>query len=685
MIKSKLLFPLLILLSIMTACKKEDTTAGKEELKYVVDKFADLRLMQYDVPGFENLTLKQKKFIYYLSQASHSGRDIMYDQNYKHNLYIRKTLENIYLTYTGDKKSQDYEKFIVYLKRVWFSNGIHHHYGNQKFLPEFSVEYFHNLIDNSDQAGFPLQADEKIADLKQKLDKILFDPKVDEWKINPDTNADLIAGSVNNYYDYTTITKPEVDNFYKKQVNPDDPRPISYGLNSKLIKENGKLVEKVWKIGGMYSPAIEKIVFWLEKAKTVAENDKQVKWLQLLIEYYKTGDLKKFDEYSVEWVKDTDSMVDLVNGFIESYGDPLGYRASYESIVSVRDIEATKRVEAISKEAQWFENNSPIMPAHKKQNVTGVTGKVINIIANAGDSHPASPLGINLPNADWIRKEFGSKSVTLGNISNAYAKATAGSGTLEEFNLKSEVIERAKKYGDIADDLHTDMHEVIGHGSGQLEPGVASPNETLKQYQAVLEEARADLVALYYMMDKKLVDLKIFPSIDAGKVSYDDYIVNGLMRQLVRIKPGDNIQQTHMRGRQMIARWVFEKGSKDKVIEMVKQNNKIYFVINNYDKLRLLFGDLLKEVQRIKSQGDFKAAKNLVENYGVKIDPALHKEVLERYAKLNLAPYSGFLTPRLVPVIKSGEITDVKLEYDNDWIKQSLWLSKEFSFLPVYN
>lgn len=679
--KSKFLLTAIIIITIMIGCKKEEQK--KEEFMYVVDKFADLRLLQYDVPGFENLSLQQKKYVYYLSQAANTGRDILYDQNYKHNLYVRKTLENIALTYNGDKNTNEFNHFMTYLKRVWFSNGIHHHYGNQKFLPEFSFEYFTILVDNSNLNNFPLQEGETIQELKSKLEKIMFDQKYDEWRITPDTQADVVAASSNNYYE--NLTKDEVESFYKKISNANDPRPISYGLNSKLVKENGHILEKVWKIGGMYSGAIEKIVFWLEKALEVAENDIQKKWLSLLIDYYKTGDLKLFDEYNVVWVKDIDSMVDLVNGFIESYGDPLGYKASYESIVSIRDIEATKRVDAISKEAQWFEDNAPFMPQHKKEKVTGVTGKVINIVANAGDCHPATPLGINLPNADWIRKEHGSKSVTLGNIKNAYSKADASTGLLEEFYFSQESIDRAKKYGDLADNLHTDLHEVIGHGSGQLEPGVATPNETLKQYSSVMEEVRADLVALYYIIDNKMVNLGIIPSIEVGKATYDNFITNGLIRQIVRIKLGDNIQQTHMRGRQLTAKWVYEKGQADNVVEMVKRDNKTFYIVNDYNKLRNLFGELLKEVQRIKSQGDFKAAQNLVENYGVKIDYDLHKEVLDRFAKLNLAPYTGFLTPRLVPIMKGNEIIDVKLEYDNDWVKQSLWLSKEYSFLPAYN
>lgn len=679
--KIKILLSAILIISFMLGCKKEEQK--KEEFMYLVDKFADLRLLQYDVPGFENLSLQQKKYVYYLSQAANAGRDILYDQNYKHNLYVRKTLENIALTFNGDKNTNEFNQFMTYLKRVWFSNGIHHHYGNQKFLPEFSFEYFTKLVDNSNLNNFPLQEGETVTELKSKLEKIMFDQKYDEWRITPDSQADVVAASSNNYYE--NLTKNEVESFYKKISNPNDEKPISYGLNSKLIKENGNIVEKVWKIGGMYSGAIEKIVFWLEKALEVAENDIQKKWLSLLIDYYKTGDLKLFDEYNIIWVKDIDSMVDLVNGFIESYGDPLGYKASYESIVSIRDIEATKRVDAISKEAQWFEDNAPFMPQHKKEKVTGVSGKVINIVANAGDCHPATPLGINLPNADWIRKEHGSKSVTLGNIKNAYSKADASTGLLEEFYFNQESIDRAKKYGDLADNLHTDLHEVIGHGSGQLETGVATPNETLKQYSSVMEEVRADLVALYYIIDNKMIDLGIVPSIEVGKATYDNFISNGLVRQIVRIKLGDNIQQTHMRGRQLTAKWVYEKGKADNVVEMVKRDNKTFYVVNDYNKLRNLFGELLKEVQRIKSQGDFKAAQNLVENYGVKIEYDLHKEVLERYAKLNLAPYTGFLTPRLVPVMQGTDIIDVKLEYDNDWIKQSLWLSKEYSFLPAYN
>ena len=655
----------------------------QDDFKYVTEQFADLRIQRYKVPGFEDLTLRQKTLLYYLYQAALSGRDIIWDQNYKHNLYIRRTLEGIVKTYNGDRTTPEFAKFIEYTKRVWFSNGIHHHYSNKKFTPEFSKEYFRQLIAGSDEYSLPLQSGEMIDDLIKKLLPILFDPNVDPLKVNQDPKADLVKTSAVNFYE--GVTQKEVESFYSKIVDPNDQQPVSYGLNSKLVKENGEIVEKTWKWRGMYNAAIQKVIFWLRKALDYTESDQQKKTLELLIEYYETGDLKKWDEYNIEWVKDSNSFIDIVNGFIETYNDPLGYRANYESVLSFKDLDATKRIKAISDNAQWFEDNSSIMPEHKKKNVTGISAKVITVVVESGDASPSTPIGINLPNADWIRKEYGSKSVNLGNIVYSYNKAAETSGLLEEFAYSKEEIDRAKKYGALASDLHTDMHEVIGHGSGQLNPGVGQPNETLKNYASSLEETRADLVALYFIMDQKLVDIGVMPSLETGKAEYDGYIRNGLMTQLARIEPGANIEQAHMRNRQAISKWVYEKGQPDNVIEKKVKDGKTYFVINDYDKLRNLFGQLLREIQRIKSEGDYEAGKNFIENYGVKVDREIHKEVLERYKKLNIAPYAGFINPKLVPVMEGEKIIDVKIEYPEDFTEQMIYYAKEYSFLQTYN
>ena len=654
-----------------------------EEFKYETDQFADLAILRYKVPGFEELSLKQKQLVYYLYEAALSGRDIFYDQNYRHNLLIRKTLEAIVDSYKGDRKTDDFGKFMVYTKRVWFSNGIHHHYSNIKMIPDFSEEYFSELVNNSDSTKFPLSKGEKIQQLVSFLTPIIFDPKVDGKKVNLTPGEDLIKTSAVNFYG-KDLTQKEVENFYSRMEKKDDPHPIWYGLNSKLVKENAKLKEDVWKVGGMYSPAIEKIVYWLTKASSVAENDLQKRTLDKLIEYYKSGDLKTWDEYNILWTQDTLSRVDAVNGFIEVYNDPLGHKGSYESIVSIKDLVATKRIAAISKQAQWFEDHSPILDQDKKKNVVGISAKVITVVVEVGDASPSTPIGINLPNSTWIRKDYGSKSVMLGNIVDSYNRART-KGLLEEFCYSKEEIERAKKYGPLGDMLHTDLHEVIGHASGQIEPGVQSPKLTLKNYASAIEEARADLVALYYAIDPKLVEIGVTPSIETGKAEYDAYLRNGLMLQLRRIKPGDDIEEAHMRNRQMICKWVYEKGMKDNVIEKKIKDGKTYFVINDYQKLRELFGQLLREVQRITSQGDFNAAKNLIETYGVKVDPALHKEVLERWAKLHGAPYKGFINPKLVPVYNGDNITDVKIEYPDDFVKEMMDYDKNDSFLPVNN
>jgi dipeptidyl-peptidase-3 len=661
------------------------STKEKQEdnFKYVTEQFADLRIQRYQVPGFEELSLKQKKLVYYLYQAALYGRDMIYDQNYKHNLYIRRTLEGIVSTFNGDRSIPEFDKFLVYTKRVWFSNGVHHHYSNKKFIPDFSKEYFKELIDGSDDFELPLQNYETKDDLYKNLVRLLFDPKVDAVKVNMDTKYDLVKTSAVNFYE--GVTQKEVEEFYKQKVDPGDERPVEIGHNTKLLKEKGEIFERTWKANSMYAFSIQKIIFWLNKAIDVAENEQQAKALKLLVEFYETGDLKKWDEYNIEWVKDTSSVIDVVNGFIEVYNDPLGFKGTFEAIVSIKDNEATKRIEAISKNAQWFEDNSPLFPQHKKKNVRGVSAKVITVVVESGDASPSTPIGINLPNSNWVRKEHGSKSVNLGNIVYSYNKAAETSGVLEEFAYSQDEIELAKKYGALASDLHTDMHEVIGHASGQINPGIGMPNETLKNYANALEEARADLVALYYILDQKLVDIGVMPSLEVGKAEYNSYIRNGLMTQLSRIELGDNIEQAHMRNRQLVSLWAFEKGKSENIIEKKSKDGKTYFVINNYEKLRTIFGDLLKEIQRIKSEGDYEAGKALVENFGVKIDLELHKEVLERYKKLNIAPYAGFINPKLVPVMNGDDIIDVKIKYPDDFTKQMLEYAKDYSTLMTYN
>lgn len=678
------IFLLIIMGIVIMSCspeKKQDTQP--DNFKYVTEKFADLRIQRYQVPGFNQLSLKQKELAYYLYQAALCGRDIIYDQNYKHNLCIRRTLEAIVKTYRGDKSVPEYAKFMEYTKRVWFSNGIHHHYASKKFLPEFSKEYFAELIHGSDVHELPLQDKEKPDDLIKKLTPIMFDPNIAPMKVNQASKVDLVKSSAVNFYE--GVTQKEVEAYYKKISKPDDLKPISYGLNSKLLKEKGKIFERQWKTTGIYAEALKKVVGWLNKAVQVAENDQQKKALQLLIEYYETGDLKKWDEYNIEWVKDTSSVVDVVNGFIETYNDPLSFRGTFESYVSIKDLEATKRIKAISDNAQWFEDNAPIMPEHKKKNVKGISAKVITVVVESGDASPSTPIGVNLPNSNWIRKEYGSKSVNMGNIVYSYNKAAETSGVLEEYAYSKEEIERSKKYGPLSDDLHTDLHEVIGHASGQMNPGVAEPHTTLKNYYSTLEEARADLVALYYLLDQKMVDIGVMPTIEAGKASYDQYIRNGLLVQLARVKLGENVEEAHMRNRQLIAMWAYEKGKAENIIEKKVKDGKTYFVINDYNKLRNLFGQLLKEIQRIKSEGDYNAGKDLVEKYGVKVDGEIHKEVLERYKKLNVAPYAGFINPKLIPVMDGNKIVDIKIEYPEDFTQQMLEYAKEYSFLPTYN
>lgn len=666
------------------ANKNETVPARAEEaFEYITDQFADVRILRYQVPGFEQLDPQQKELLYYLYEAALSGRDIIYDQNFKHNLRIRRTLDAIAENYKGDRNAEDFKKFMTYTKRVWFSNGIHHHYSTNKFLPEFSQAYFAELVKNSPAGKFPLKQGETTDQLVKDLTPIMFDPKVAAKRVNQASGQDLIATSANNFYE--GVTQKEVEAFYAKKENKNDPHPVSYGLNSKVVKEGGVVKEKVWKVGGMYDPAIVKIVYWLEKAQAVATDPAQKESLAKLIQYYKTGDLKIWDEYNIAWVNDVTSPVDVVNGFIEVYGDPLGMKASYESVVSFKDMEATKRIKAIGDQAQWFEDNSTLLPQHKKKNVKGITAKVITVVVEAGDAAPTTPIGINLPNANWIRKDHGSKSVNLGNIVNAYNQAGAKGSALSEFAWSPEEIERAKKYSGLAGDLHTDMHEVIGHASGQINAGVGTPKQTLKSYASTIEEGRADLVALYYVMDQKLVDIGVMPNLEVGKTEYDGYIRNGMMTQLSRLAPGEVVEEAHMRNRQMIAKWAYEMGKKENVIEKKTRDGKTYFVINDYNKLRGIFGEQLKELQRITSEGDYKKAELLVETYGVKVDPELHKEVLTRYAKLNIPPYSGFIQPKLTPVMQNGKMVDVKIEYPMDFTQQMLEFGKNYSHLPNVN
>jgi len=668
---------------ILMACGSEKAaTPRMEDFKYSVDKFADIEILRYRVPDFEILSLKQKELVYYLNQAALEGRDILYDQNNKHNLCVRRTLEAVYSNYKGDRKSIDFNHLTTYLKRVWMGNGIHHHYSEDKFIPEFSSSYFSDVVKSIEASKLPLSKGESVDMLIAKLTPILFDQKVYPKRTNQAEGVDLIKTSANNYYE--GVTQPEVEAYYGKMKNPNDSTPVSYGLNSKLVKENGVLVEKTYKVGGLYSAAITRIVGWLEKAAKVTENDKQLDVISSLIEFYRTGDLKKYDEYSINWVEDLNSQVDFVNGFTETYGDPLGMKASWESIVNFKNIEATKRTEIISANAQWFENNSPVDTRFKKETVKGVSAKVITATILAGDCYPATPIGVNLPNSNWIRHEHGSKSVTIENITEAYDQASLGNGFKEEFMWSDVERKRAKDFASMTNNLHTDLHECLGHGSGKLLPGVDP--DALKAYGSTIEEARADLFGLYYMGDPKMTELGLLPDKEAYKAEYYSFIMNGLMTQLTRIQPDKNIEEAHMRNRQLIASWVYEKGKADKVIEMVKREGKTYVVVNDYKKLRTLFGNLLAEIQRIKSTGDFVGGKTLVETYGVKVNQPLHVEMLERYKKLHLAPYRGFVNP-VYTLVKNdkGVITDVSISYTEGYVDQHLRYSKDYSGLPTYN
>jgi len=674
----KYFLPMLLSAALFFSCgnqKKEEnpTTAVSTEFNYEVEQFADVKILRYQIPGFENLTLNQKKLVYYLSQAGMEGRDIIYDQNYRHNLTIKRALENIYQNYAGDKTTADWKNFETYLKRIWFSNGIHHHYSNDKFKPEFSNAYFDTLLKETN------------TNLTGEAYEVIYNDK-DAKKVNLDETKGLLEGSATNFY-APNVTAKDAEAFYALKINKNDKMPVEFGLNSKLVKNaDGSLEEKVWKVGGMYSASIEKMVSWLEKAVEVAENAKQAEALKLLIDYYKTGDLKIWDAYNVVWATSTEGDIDYINGFVEVYNDPIAHRGSFESIVQIKDFDMSKKMAVLAENAQWFEDNSTLQASHKKKNVVGVSYKTVNVASESGDSSPSTPIGINLPNNNWIREQHGSKSVSLGNIIEAYNMA-GGTDRLKEFAFDEAEVENEIKYGQEADKLHTALHEVIGHASGQINDGIGQPKETLKNYASTLEEARADLVGLYYLPDAKLVEMKISPNAQGiGKAAFDNYIRNGLMTQLIRVNLGDDIEESHMRNRQLVAAWAFEKGKKDNVIEKVTKDNKTYFVVRDYAKLRVLFGELLSEIQRIKSEGDFKAGKALVDTYGIKVDQAIHKEVLDRNSKFKSAAYSGFVNPVLTAELDAdGNIIDVKIVQPTSFAEQMLDYAKRYTTLPNIN
>lgn len=655
--------------------KEEQPVAQVEKAEdghfdYNVEQFADVRILRYQVPGWEKLSLKEQKLVYYLTQAGLAGRDIMWDQNYRHNLVIRRALEKIYKNYQGDKTTDDWKNFETYLKRVWFSNGIHHHYSNDKLKPEFSPDYLKQLLTDTNTT------------LQGEAFEVIFNDK-DSKKVNQAKGIDNVGQSAVNFYG-PDVTNKDVENFYAQKRSPNPEKPLSFGLNSKLVKEDGQLKELVWKSGGLYGPAIDKIIGWLEKAQTVAENQAQGDAIGLLIEYYKTGDLQTWDDYNVAWTKATEGNIDYINSFIEVYNDPLGYKGSYETIVQIKDFDMSQKMAVLSENAQWFEDNSPLMPEHKKKNVVGVSYKVVNVAGEAGDASPSTPIGVNLPNANWIRAAVGSKSVSLGNIIDAYNNA-GSTGRLKEFANDSTEIELEEKYGELADKLHTALHEVIGHASGQLNPGVGETKETLKNYASTLEEGRADLVGLYYLYSPKLQELGLVDDWKkVGMAAYDGYIRNGLMTQLIRLNLGDDVEEAHMRNRQWVSAWAYEKGKKDNVIEKITRDGKTYYNINDYEKLHDLFGQLLRETQRIKSEGDYEAVQHLVETYGVKVDPKIHAEVLERNKQYTTPPYSGFVNPVLVPNTNdNGEIESFTIEQPETFAQQMLYYSDNYSNLPA--
>lgn len=648
----------------------------EDTFEYQVEQFADLQILRYRVPGFEKLSLRQKQLIYYLSQAALEGRDILYHQNGKYNLPVRRLLEAVYVAYKGPRDTDEFRAFEVYLKRVWFANGIHHHYSCDKFVPGFTPDYLRSLVESLPADALPLAEGETCIKLCNRLFPVIFDPEVMPKRVNQADGEDLLLTSAANYYE--GVTQQEAEDFYAAMKTPGETEPVMYGMNSRLVKKDGVVQEEVWKIGGMYGEALQKIVSWLDKAAEVAENDRQREVIRLLTEFYRTGDLKTFDAYSIVWLKDTDSQVDFVNGFIESYGDPLGIKASWESIVNFKDLEATRRTELISENAQWFEDHSPVAPQFRKEKVKGVSAKVITAAMLGGDLYPSTAIGINLPNSNWIRSVHGSKSVTIGNLTSAYNQAARGNGFRDEFVYSSVEIGLLDKYADITGDLHTDLHECLGHGSGRLLPGVDP--DALKAYGSTIEEARADLFGLYYIPDPRMVELGLVPDAEAYKAEYYAYMMNGLMTQLVRIEPGCNVEEAHMRNRQLIARWALEQGAEQKVVELVVRDGKTFVRINDYEQLRSLFGRLLAEVQRIKSEGDYEAARQLVETYAVRIDPALHAEVLERYRQLHLAPYKGFINPVYTPCYDAeGRWTDVKVDYTEGYAAQMLRYSRDYA------
>ena len=682
---------MLTALCMLTACNntsREDKQAPTDDgidyatFEYKVDRFADIEILRYPVPGFNSLSLQQKELVYYLSQAALEGRDILWDQHNRHNLTIRRVCEALYENYMGDKSSENWKQFETYLKQIWMANGIHHHYSEDKILPAFPQDYFVSLVKSVDPGRMPFRDGMAADETLNEILPVMFDPKVMPKRMSQAAGTDIVATSAVNFYE--GVTQKEVEDFYNAMKDPADNTPISYGLNSKVAKVDGQITEQVWKLGGMYDKAIERIIGWLEKAEAVAENEQQRGIIATLVDYYRTGDLKTFDDYSVKWVADTVSRVDFINGFIETYTDPLGMKGTWESLVNFKSEEASERTRVISDNAQWFEDNSPIDDRFKKEEVKGISAKVITAAILAGDTYPATPIGINLPNADWIRRDHGSKSVTIDNITFAYAKAAEGNGFNEEFMWSDQERARAKEYGTLTDNLHTDLHECLGHGSGKLLPGVSS--DALRAYASPLEETRADLFALYYLADPKLVELGLLPNEEAYKTEYYYYIMNGAMTQLTRIQPGKDIEQAHMRNRALISNWVIEKGEADNVVSLQKQDNKTYVVINDYDKLRSLFGELLREVQRIKSEGDYEAGKALVEAYGVKVNAELHNEVLARYEALDIAPYKGFVNPVYKLVTdNNGKVTDVTVSYNENYVDQQMRYSRQYSALPLKN
>ncbi|MDD2192053.1 MAG: dihydrofolate reductase [Bacteroidales bacterium] len=672
------------LFAIPNVGKAQKDNTKETEFKYVIDEFADIKVMRYKIPNWDDLSIEQQEYLYYLAEAAKCGRDILWDQHYKYNLTVRRTLENILSTYKGKREGKEWDEFVVYAKRVFFSNGIHHHYSEDKIMPTFSKAFFQTLITSSTPNTFPLNKGEKINVFSSRITDIIFNPKVAPVRKETDKTRDIVANSAVNFYE--GVTREEAEKFYNEKVSPDANRPLSYGLNSKLMKEDGKIIEKTYKVGGMYSEAIKEVLHWLEKAAKVAENENQRNYIKLLIEYYKTGDLKTWDDYNVAWASDIESQCDFVNGFIENYIDPLGMKSSWEAVVNFKDLEATKRTEIISNNAQWFEDHSPIAQEYKKKEVKGVSAKVINAVMLGGDCYPTPPIGINLPNADWIRKEYGSKSVTIANISSAYDLASLESpkGALQEFAASEEEIELAKKYSSLSGDLHTDMHECLGHGSGQLLEG--TPSGALADYSSSLEEARADLFALYYMMDPYMIEIGLIPDLGVGRAAYDSYLRNGLLTQYARIEFGKTVNQAHMQARKLISTYAFERGQESGAVIRFQKGGKTYFQIKDHNEVRKIFGELLAKIQDIKSRGDYEAGKDLIDKYAVKIEPVLHQEIIDRYKKLNIKPYGGFVNPEITPVAnKEGKIIKYELSYPKDFLKQHLQYGKHYSFLPTIN